>query len=216
LIRPPSYCPNCYGYLKWYEKIPLISFVLLRGKCSHCKTIISIQYPLIELINGSLLLLIALYSTDIFQFIAYSFLAMTLLCLVAIDFKYYILPDKLIIISFIVALIYFGYIEKLNVLHRFYIAILAGSAMYFLRLVSSYLYKKETLGIGDVKLSFLIGFIVGTLDVFLAIFFGFLIALIMFILSFIARLQRRESYIPLGPYLVFGMSIYLIYNNSFY
>ena len=83
--------------------------------------------------------------------------------------------------------------------------------MYLFRLISTYLYLMETLGMGDVKISTLIEFIVGTLDVFLAILFGFLIVVIIYILLITARLHKRKSYLPFGPKLVFDMIIYLIY-----
>lgn len=215
IIKPASHCPNCSENLKWYENFPLISFILLKGKCSYCKTEISIQYPLIEIINGLLFLAIAYLSKDITQFLFFSLLGMTLLCLVVIDFKYYLLPDILILISFVIAMTYFGYYERLDVLPRFYYAILVGSGMYVLRMLTSKLYKKETFGLGDVKISLLVGFIIGSWEAFIAIFFGFFIAAVLFAFLIMLRVQKRHSYLPFGPYLVFGMVIYLIYNKDF-
>jgi len=213
LIKPASHCPNCSETLKWYENIPLISYIFLLGKCSHCKTKISIQYPLIEILNGLLLLGIAYFSKDITQFIVFSLLGMTFLCLVVIDFKNYILPDILIIISSVIVLIYFGYYEKLEALPRFYYAILTGSGMYVLRMVTSKIYKKETFGMGDIKLSALIGFIIGHWDAFIAIFFGFIIAAVIFTFLIITRLQKKDAYLPFGPYLIFGMILYTMYGE---
>ncbi len=213
LIKPASNCPNCSENLKWYENIPLLSYIFLFGKCSHCKTNISIQYPLIELLTGLMLIGIAYYSIDILQFIVFSLLGMTLLCLVVIDFKNYILPDILIIISFVIVLFYFGYSEKLEALPRLYYAILAGSGMYVLRMVTTKIYKKETFGMGDIKLSVLIGFIIGYWDAFVAIFFGFVLAAVIFSILIITRLQKKDAYLPFGPYLIFGMIFYIMYGE---
>ena len=214
VIKPASHCPNCSENLKWFENIPLISYVFLLGKCSHCKKKISIQYPLIEILNALLLLVIAYFSKDVPQFAVFSLLGMTLLCLIVIDFKNYILPDILIIISFAIILIYFSYYERLEVLVRFYYALLAGSGMYVLRMVTTKLYKKETFGLGDVKLSILIGFIIGYWDAFIAIFFGFVLAAVIFAFLIITRLQKKDSYLPFGPYLIFGMVFYILFGEE--
>ena len=214
LIKPGSQCPQCSEKLKWYENIPLISYIFLLGKCSHCKTKISIQYPLVEILNGLLLIGIAYYSADIPQFIVFSLLGMTLLCLVVIDFKNYVLPDILIIIASVIVLIYFGYYERLGILPRFYYAILTGSGMYVLRMVTSKIYKKETFGLGDIKLSALIGFIVGYWDAFIAIFFGFILAAVIFTILIISRLQKKDAYLPFGPYLIFGMIFYILFGEE--
>jgi leader peptidase (prepilin peptidase) / N-methyltransferase len=213
VIKPASQCPQCSEKLKWYENIPLISYIFLLGKCSHCKTKISMQYPLVEFFNGLLLIGIAYFSTDIPHFIIYSLLGMTLLCLVVIDFKNYILPDSLIIIASVIILIYFGYYENLGALPRFYYALLTGSGMYVLRMVTSKIYKKETFGLGDIKLSALIGFIVGYWDAFIAIFFGFILAAVIFTILIITRLQKKDTYLPFGPYLILGMILYIMYGD---
>ena len=214
VIKPASQCPQCSESLKWYENIPLISYIFLLGKCSHCKSRISIQYPLIEIFNGILLLSIAYFSIDILQFIVLSMVSMTLFCLVVIDFKNYILPDILIIISFVIIFLYLGYFERYEVLHRFYYALLTGSGMYVLRMVTSKLYKKETFGLGDIKLSALIGFVIGYWDAFIAIFFGFILAAFIFAFLIVTRLQKRDAYLPFGPYLIFGMVLYILYGES--
>jgi len=214
IIKPGSFCPECSENLKWYELIPLISYLILLGRCSHCKSKISIQYPLIELGNGLLFIILFYYSIDIPQFIFLAILGMALLCLVVIDFKDFILPDVLIILSFIIAIIYFGYYEKLEILPRFYFAILTGGGLYILRMITSKIYKKETFGLGDIKLAALIGFIIGKLETFLALFFGFFIAAVIFILLIITGVKKRDAYLPFGPYLIFGMVVCLIWGDK--
>jgi leader peptidase (prepilin peptidase)/N-methyltransferase len=102
----------------------------------------------------------------------------------------------------------------LEVLVRFYYAVLAGSGMYVLRMVTTKLYKKETFGLGDVKLSILIGFIIGYWDAFIAIFFGFVLAAVIFAFLIISRLQKKDAYLPFGPYLIFGMVFYILFGEE--
>ena len=154
------------------------------------------------------------YSIDIPDFIILSMLGMALFCLVIIDFKYFILPDVLVIFSFIVGLIYFGYYEKLEVLPRFYFALLAAAGMYILRMITSKMYKKETFGLGDIKLTALIGFIIGTWETFIVLFVGFFIAVLVFFILMITGLKKRDVYLPFGPYLIFGMLVYVIWGDK--
>jgi leader peptidase (prepilin peptidase)/N-methyltransferase len=210
IIKPSSFCPTCFNQLKWFENIPLLSYIILLGKCSHCKSNISIQYPLIELVNGFMIIGLLYFSNTIFQYIAFSVLSMTLLCLIVIDFKNYIIPDVLIIVSSVTTLIYFGFYEQFELVIRFYYSLLTGIGMYILRLITTKLYKKETFGLGDIKLSALIGFIIGSWSAYIAIFFGFILAAIIFTFLISFRIHNKNEYLPLGPYLVFGMVIYLL------
>ena len=140
VIKPGSFCPECSENLKWYELIPLISYLIQAGKCTHCKAKISMQYPLIEFSNGILFIMIYFYSIDIPHFVFLSMLGMAMLCLVVIDFKDFILPDVLIIFSFVIVLVYFGYYEKLEILPRFYFALFAAGGMYLLLMITSKIY----------------------------------------------------------------------------
>ena len=214
LYKPASNCPHCSHKIKWYENIPVISYIILLGKCSNCKKSISLQYPVIEILNGILLIAVVYFSANIPELILYSLLSMTFFCLVVIDFQNYILPDILIIVGFVLAIIYFGYTEKFDSLIRLYYAILAGSGLFVLRLITTKIYKKETFGLGDVKLSFLIGYMVGGWDAFVAIFFGFVLAAFIFGFLIISRLQKRDAYLPFGPYLIFGMIVYIMYGDE--
>lgn len=214
IINPRSFCPNCSANLKWFELIPLISYLIQLGKCSHCNSKISIQYPFVELGNGLLFLILFYFSNDLIQFIFYAILSMTLLCLVIIDFKEYMLPDKIILFGFLISLTYFGYLEKLEILNRFYFTFLTGGCMYLLRLITTKIYNRETFGLGDIKLSALIGFIIGLCESFIALFFGFFLAAIVSSILLITGLRRKDAYLPFGPYLIFGMIIYFLYGEK--
>jgi leader peptidase (prepilin peptidase)/N-methyltransferase len=139
---------------------------------------------------------------------------MTFLCLIVIDFKNYILPDILIIIGLIFSIVYFGYTEQIESFIRFYYAILTGSGLFVLRLLTTKIYKKETFGLGDVKLSFLIGYIIGGWDSFVAIFFGFVLAAFIFGFLILSKLQKKDAYLPFGPYLILGMVVYILYGEQ--
>jgi len=210
LIKPSSQCTHCGMSLKWHENIPLISYLFLKGKCSNCSKKISFVYPLVEIIAGLLFIVTALYTKNTIQFVFYIVLAMLFVALIFIDFKHYLLPDNLLIPAFLISLIYFGYTEKTEVMLRIMFGLMTGAALFLLRYITSKLYAKETFGMGDVKLGALIGFLIGSLNAYIAIFFGFIIAAVIFSFLIVLKKVNRNSYMPFGPYMVFGMLVFLL------
>jgi len=101
IIRPRSKCTNCSNPINWYDNIPIFSFLILRGKCRHCDTIINIRYPLIELIGGLLaLLFLDIYGLT-FQFGLFLLLSYMLIAITFIDIDHYIIPNQFTIINLI-------------------------------------------------------------------------------------------------------------------
>ena len=92
IVSPPSACPKCGYVLKWYDNIPVLSWIFLRGKCRKCKLPISIEYPIIELITGLITLGLFFYFGPSLKLIIYIPLAYTLLCITLVDFKTYSIP----------------------------------------------------------------------------------------------------------------------------
>lgn len=214
LIKPGSYCPKCKTKLKWFENVPVISFFLLRGKCSNCNQKISIQYLFIELVTGVIFVIVYAHSSDLFQFIFTTIMGMLFLCLVIIDFKEYILPDILLILIFLSGIIYFGYNEKSFVLLRILYGLVIGGSFYGFRYITSKFYKKITFGFGDVKLAAIIGFFLGIQNAYIAIFFGFILAAVIFAILIFSKHVDRNDYLPFGPYMIFGMATYFLYGDE--
>jgi len=214
LIKPASQCSHCNTPIKWYENIPVFSYVFLKGKCANCKKKISLLYPTVEILNGILFVIIAVQTSGLFQFITFAIITMLFLCLIFIDFKNYILPDVLLVLIFLTGLIYFSYIESFGIIPRFFYAFITGITFFLLRFVTSKIYKKETFGLGDIKLGALIGFFVGSMKSFIAIFFGFIIAAIIFLMLIALKKVKRDTYMPFGPYIVFGMVVFLFYGEE--
>ncbi len=210
LINPGSYCPNCKTKIKWYENIPIFSYLFIKGKCTNCDKSISILYPIIELLTGIIFVIFLYNSNSIIEYIVFVVIAMLFLCLVFIDFKEYLLPDILLSIIFLIGLIYFGYNEGLNAWPRLLYGLMTGTMLWLLRYTSSLVYKKEAFGLGDVKLGALLGFLLGIPDALLAIFFGFVIAAFIFISLILLKKVSKDTYLPFGPYMVFGMISFLL------
>ena len=106
IVFPSSHCPKCSNRLKWYDNIPVISFIILKGRCRYCESRISIQYPLIELANASSYLVLYIVTGLTIEFFLLALLTSILLTIAAIDIKQQIIPDSLVISIFLLTVIY--------------------------------------------------------------------------------------------------------------
>ena len=209
IVSPGSFCPKCHHSLKWYELIPIFSYLFLRGKCLKCKEEISIIYPLVEFTTG------IMFATSYFVFgftdsfiislIVSSFLMIVIVC----DINYLIIPDEVTIffciLIFIVKLITTG-------ISKACISLLSGLFlflfMYFLMVLGNFLFKKESLGGGDVKLMFFVGIAIGPL---LGMFNIFLASTIALPLSLLVYLKDKNNVIPFGPFLLMATFIIVLF-----
>ena len=225
---PPSHCENCNKRIKWYDNIPLISYIILGGKCRYCKSKISPIYPIIELLNA--LIWIATYL--IFNLTVYSILYMLtfsiLIAISAIDYKHQIIPDSLnlaIGIFGIIATVYSIFNPFVNNVfldnYVFWWERLIGSVgggILFLLLYYAYkkLRKCEALGGGDIKFIFAIGLLLGYELTLLTIGFSAIFACIYLIIKAILRKDVTTPF-AFGPFLCLGainalfFGSYLIY-----
>ena len=199
IVFPASKCQSCHTPLKWYHNIPLASWLLLGGKCGFCKTAISKQYPLVELLTGVIFL--ALYFklglVWYLPFVAASFAA--LFALVMIDFKYMAVPDSVNVAALLFALVQPDIITALM-----YAAVAAGG-LYLIGLLSSLLAKKQAMGGADVIVAGTMGALLGFPNFFVAIFLSALLAMI-------PALLNRENGVPFVPFLALATLIVYLYD----
>ena len=152
LFKPSSSCPHCNEKIKFYDNIPVLSFLLLRGKCRHCKGRISSRYPLVELLTAvSFLLLYSQYSLSFFFFASCLF-ACALIALGFIDFYHQILPDEITLPGLLLALIYSLFRTDLNLRQALIGAVAGAGFLLFIYGAYYLLRKKEGLGLGDVTM----------------------------------------------------------------
>ena len=199
IITPPSHCPNCGHVLKFYELIPVFSFIFLRGKCSKCKSKIPVLSTLIELLTGILFLISFLvFGISIKFFIALVFISMLMIIIVS-DIRYMLIDDEILIIASILIFILsiFEYGIKDALLYVLY-GVICFIVMFLIKILGDFIFKKESMGGGDIKLMFVFGLTMGIplsiASIFLASFIGLPISLIM--------LKKNSSHeLPFGPYL---------------
>lgn len=211
IIFPGSHCENCNHKLSWYENIPLFSYILLKGKCKSCHAKISVWYPAIELFTGMLFLI----SYYVFGLTTEFFISIIISSLVSIifvsDINYYIILDSPLVIGsiliIIIKLISFGLKEALISIGS---GLLVFGVMYLIMLLGNFIFKKESLGGGDIKLSFVAGLVLGPKLGIMYIVFG---AFLAFPYAMYITIRNKENMLPFGPFLISSLLIiYLDYN----
>lgn len=218
LIYPNSHCPKCNHELKFYELVPVLSYIFLGGKCKKCKDKISIKYPIFELLTGILFLLsYIVFGLNIKFFIAITFISVLIVITIS-DIESYIIPDGVLItgvILIIIELIIKMRLENLNVLNGLIYPVLNGIAsftlLYLFKLFGDKVFKKESLGGGDIKLLFVIGLVLGFDMSIVTVFLASFIALP---LSIVSLIKNDNNIIPFGPYLSLASVIILLLELS--
>jgi leader peptidase (prepilin peptidase)/N-methyltransferase len=201
LMRPPSTCPQCGTRIKAYDNIPVLSYLLLRGKCRACGLKISVAYPLVELLTPvCFLLLYARFSLGV-PFFASCLFASALIALCFIDLYHQVLPDEITLPGLALALLYSGLRPDMTLRQA-----LAGAVVgagFLLAVYGAYLLlrKKEGLGMGDVTMMLLVGAYLGWVKAFFTLLVGsFVGALVgLFLLSF--KKKDLQFALPFGTFL---------------
>lgn len=217
---PPSHCTNCNYKLGKLELIPIFSYIFQLGKCKHCGKRISIFYPIFEFITGILFVICYLSFKDVYPEILNIIYAMiftsSMIIIMISDIKYMIIPDEVLIFFSIVLIIlklYISYsLENINgfldVGYELIFILIDGlimfSIMYLIRLFGNFLFKKDSMGGGDIKMMTFVSFIIGWRLSIVVIFLASFIALP---LSIINMYKRNEHMLPFGPYLAIATLI---------
>jgi len=211
-----SYCPECKSNLKWHDLIPLISFLILAGKCRYCKKPISVQYILVELATAGLFLFIIsqninllLYGFSLFLFLKICFLLIVscfLIIIFAYDLKHYIIPDKVIFPLILITGVFNLYTDY-KILNTVYSGIGAAAFFLFIVLIS----KGKWMGMGDVKLVFFMGLFLGFPKIIVALFLAFFIGAVIGVILIISGKKTLKSEVPFGPFLIMGTFLALFF-----
>ena len=201
LFKPSSSCPHCNEKIKFYDNIPVLSFLLLRGKCRHCKGKISLRYPLVELLTAvSFLLLYSQHSLSFFFFASCLF-ACALIALGFIDFYHQILPDEITLPGLLLALIYSLFRTDLNLRQALIGAVAGAGFLLFVYYAYYLLRKKEGLGLGDVTMMLLIGAYLGWRQAFFTLILASFVGALVGIFFIIYKKKDFQYSLPFGTFL---------------
>lgn len=212
-----SMCTNCKKELKFYELIPVFSYIFLRGKCSECKSKISIIYPIIELITGSLYLLTFLVFGLTLETFLYIILISVLIVITLIDYKHKYIPDRFNIIILVLGIINTIYlsINEISYLYNNLIGFVIGIfIVLIIRALGRAIYKQEAMGLGDMKLLACLGLFFGFKGAIFIFFVGAIFASFIELLLIALKVKEKENEIAFGPYLVYATIFYLFIGET--
>ena len=206
-LKGRSYCPQCKHQLSFDDLIPVLSFVLLKGKCRYCKKPISWQYPLVEISTAAVFLLI--FFTQGLNFYLWS-IASLLIVIFVYDLKYYLIPDIILYLAIGVAFLYriFKHVGSLE--NALVSAIFASAFFLAIYLLS----KGKWMGFGDVKLAFFMGLFLGFPNILIALYSAFFAGAVVGVVLIVAKKKKMNSQVPFGPFLVGGTFFALLFGQS--
>lgn len=214
IVKPGSACPNCGAGIRWYDNIPVLSYILLHGKCRRCQSRISPRYPLAEIITGLLSLVLFHQYGLSWAYLFYFLFVSALIAIIFIDFDHQIIPD-VITYPGIVA----GFISSLilpNITYRDSLIgiILGGGILYLIALGYLMLAKREGMGGGDIKLLAMIGAFLGWQALPFTILVSALLGSVVGIIAMLKTGKDAKMAIPFGPFLSIGAILYLFWGKA--
>lgn len=213
-ITGRSYCDHCKKNITWFDLIPVLSYVILKGKSRCCHKKLSVQYPLIELLTGAVFLFIYnqyFNPAGYYNFIVLLGLASCLIVILFSDLKYHLISDYMLWALFIFSGLFHFY--QISQLPNFLVSgLLVGLPIFLIYYIS----HERAMGLGDVYLSAIIGFLLGWKEGLLALYIAFVTGAIFGIILIIFYKKKIKSKIPFGPFIVLGTVIMLFWGEKIF
>ena len=207
IVMAPSHCMTCGRKLKWYDMVPVFSWLVLGGKCRNCKSKISVQYPIIEGVNGILYVMICAVNGLEWSSVIYCFMASALLVLSIIDWRTYEIPFGINVFLFVLG-IAMTILDRGNLVEHLIGMICVSGLLGILYLLTS----GRAIGGGDIKLMFACGLILGWKLILLAFFLGCIIGSVVHIIRM--SVKKAGRMLAMGPYLSAGILLAALWGNA--
>ena len=207
-----SKCPNCSQKISWYDNVPLLSFIFLKGHCRHCNQQISLQYPFIELFCAIMTIALYDHQPNLPQFVCLLVIGYMLIITSLIDWLskniYY---DHLMLL--LAAMMLFLILSNQLSMNILFGAAIFGGFFLFLRIIGWYIYKREAVGMGDIQLGIILGMPLAWQDIVLTLYITFISASFVGFYQLYQR-QQKNAEIALIPFISLGFMISLLYGTQ--
>ena len=207
IVAAPSHCMTCGRKLKWYDMVPVFSWLVLGGKCRNCKSKISVQYPIIEGVNGILYVMICAVNGLEWSSVIYCFMASALLVLSIIDWRTYEIPFGINVFLFVLG-VAMTILDRGNLAEHLIGMICVSGLLGILYLLTG----GRAIGGGDIKLMFACGLILGWKLILLAFFLGCIIGSVVHIIRM--SVKKAGRMLAMGPYLSAGIFLAALWGNA--
>ncbi len=209
IVFPGSHCPSCGKPIRWTDNIPVLSYLLLRGKCRECRAPISPRYPLVELLTA--LFSVALlwnYGPGLPYAAAFCFVS-ALIVITFIDLDHQIIPDVISLPGIPIFGVMAVFIMGLPFLDSVLGILIGGGFLYLVAVGYELLTKREGMGGGDIKLLAMIGAFLGWQSLFFVVFASSIIGAVVGITLILLKGKNMKYAVPFGPFLALGSVLYL-------
>lgn len=211
IVHPRSMCPNCGALIRFYDNIPVLSYVALRAKCRHCETSISFRYPVIELMSGIFAVGVFLkYGITFEAAIYYAFVA-ALLVITFIDIDHQIIPDVITLPGIPIFFAASFALPEITAVESILGILIGGGSLFSIAWLYHLLTKKEGMGGGDIKLLAMMGAIIGWPGVLFTIFVASAVGTVSGMLLMLKNRKTMKLAIPFGPFLAIGATAYILF-----
>lgn len=214
ILWPSSHCPSCRKAIAWYDNVPMLSYAILGGRCRACGAAISWRYPLIEFSNALGYAVIVWWFGVGWTAVVYAVLFSSLLVITAIDIACYTIPNVITLPGIVLGVVCAATILPVGLVNSILGLLLGGGVLWVLAWASPYLFGKEGMGGGDIKLLAMIGAFLGWQPTLLAVLVGAFMGSVVGVGLIALRVMRRDQYLPFGPFLALGAVVALFFHQD--
>ena len=214
IVWPPSHCPKCGAPIRPVDNIPVVSYIILGGKCRSCKARISARYPLVELITG------ILFGGLFWKFglssetLVFLILDLFLIVISFIDIDYRLILNKITLPGIVVGTILTLSFHVLSVKQVLMGFVIGGGGLLAIAFLGALLFRKESMGMGDIKLAAMVGVFLGVQGVAFTLLMAFFVAALFSIGAMALKKANRQSQIPFGPFIAVASVVYLFWGQQ--
>jgi leader peptidase (prepilin peptidase)/N-methyltransferase len=214
IIVPSSYCPRCKTPIHFYDNIPIVSFIILKGRCRACQTAISLRYPFVEFLMGlfSIMLLVRYGISALYLIYLTLFASLTLVSF--IDLPHRIIPDVISVPGIFIGLAISLLHPQMSIKDSLIGVLVGGGTLYIVASVYHMVAKREGMGGGDIKLMAMIGAFIGWKGVLFTILCSSFIGSVVGVVLILSSSADSKYAVPFGPFLSLGAVIYVLWGEA--
>ncbi len=214
IVFPPSSCPNCDEKIRFYDNIPLISYVLLLGKCRHCRNPLAWHYPFVEAVTGLLSLALFIKYGLSYQYFLYLLFTTSLVAISFIDLQHQIIPDVISLPGIVAGLATSFLPGDISWLDSLIGIIAGGGSLYLVAFIYERITGKEGMGGGDIKLLAMIGAWLGWMSLHFIILISSLAGVVVGVPCLLLAGKGLRVRIPFGPFLALGALLFFFFGHD--